>query len=88
MTRVDSPTRAVPTGYTPGYRDLGVGTLPRDENELLTENELSAELKVSRRTLQRWRLEGRGPRWIRVGKAPRYRWADVQRWLEEHAADG
>jgi len=52
---------------------------------LLTETELAAELRVSRRTLQRWRTEGRGPRWIRVGKAPRYKWGDVQAWLEAHA---
>ena len=62
--------------------------MPRDENELLTEEELSAELKVSPRTLQRWRRQGRGPRWIRVGKAPRYRWSDVQRWLEAHGEGG
>jgi predicted site-specific integrase-resolvase len=62
--------------------------LPRDENALLTEAELADELKVSPRTLQRWRLEGRGPRWIRVGKAPRYKWGDVQAWLEERREGG
>ena len=62
--------------------------MPRYEDELLTEEELSAELKLSRRTLQRWRTESKGPRWIRVGKAPRYRRGDVQAWLEEHRADG
>ncbi len=62
--------------------------MPRDESVLLTEAELADELRVSRRTLQRWRTEGRGPRWIRVGKGPRYRWGDVQAWLEAHAGQG
>jgi excisionase family DNA binding protein len=62
--------------------------VPRDENALLTEAELAGELRVSRRTLQRWRMEGRGPRWIRVGKAPRYRRSDVQAWLDEHVGEG
>jgi predicted DNA-binding transcriptional regulator AlpA len=87
-TGIISAAQAVPGGYNPGTATWGVGTLPRDENELLTEDELSAELKISPRTLQRWRRQGRGPRWIRVGKAPRYRRGDVDAWLEEHAADG
>jgi excisionase family DNA binding protein len=56
--------------------------LARDGDELLTEQELADELKVSRRTLQRWRREGTGPNWIRVGKAPRYRRSAVAAWLD------
>jgi Helix-turn-helix domain len=59
--------------------------MARDGDELLTEAELADELKVSRRTLQRWRRDQYGPRWTRVGKAPRYRWADVRAWLEAQA---
>lgn len=58
----------------------------RNGHELLTEAELAEELKVSVRTLQRWRRTRSGPRWTRVGKAPRYRWADVQAWLEANAS--
>jgi hypothetical protein len=36
-------------------------------------------------TLRRWRLEGRGPRYIRIGNGPAarvlYRWADVETWM-------
>jgi predicted DNA-binding transcriptional regulator AlpA len=61
--------------------------VPRSEDELLTDRELSEELKVSQRTLQRWRALGIGPKVLRVGprRSPRYRWADVQRWLEATA---
>jgi excisionase family DNA binding protein len=77
-----TPTQARPGDYNPGNRTVGVGVLPRDEDELLTEEELAKELKVSSRTLQRWRHEGRGPRWRRVGKGARYRRGDVQAWLD------
>ncbi|QQA42005.1 helix-turn-helix domain-containing protein [Pelagovum pacificum] len=41
-----------------------------DQAELpprLTERELSEHWRVTTRTLQRWRAEGFGPRWLRIG---------------------
>lgn len=40
------------------------------------------------RTLTQWRYLGIGPRFIKVGRDVRYRWADVDRWIEEHAVGG
>jgi hypothetical protein len=60
----------------------------RDDDDLLTEQELSVVLQKSIRTLQRWRRGRTGPRWTRVGKSPRYRWADVRAWLEGHTSPG
>ena len=59
---------------------LGVH-VARYADEMLTAAELAAELKVSRRTLARWRTEGTGPPFVRVQRSPRYRWGDVQAWL-------
>jgi excisionase family DNA binding protein len=50
---------------------------------LLTQQQLADELQVSVRTLERWRQEGTGPAFIQVGRAPRYRRADVDAWLEQ-----
>ena len=50
--------------------------------ELLTQQQLANELEVSVRTLERWRREGTGPSWVRVGRSPRYRRQDIDRWLE------
>jgi excisionase family DNA binding protein len=50
---------------------------------LLTQHQLAEELQVSVRTLERWRQEGTGPAYIQVGRAPRYRRADVDAWLEQ-----
>ena len=40
---------------------------------LLTECDVSERLHVSVASLRRWRLENRGPRFIKVGSLVRYR---------------
>jgi excisionase family DNA binding protein len=79
----------VPDGYNP-CRGLGVrmATHEHEPGEMLTAAELARELKVSRRTLARWRSEGSGPPFVRVGRSPRYRWADVQAWLRASTGPG
>ena len=56
--------------------------------ELLTQQQLAEELQVTVRTLERWRREGTGPPWVRVGRSPRYRRQDVDRWLEGTRQNG
>jgi predicted DNA-binding transcriptional regulator AlpA len=53
--------------------------------EYLTERELAEMGVCSVRTLQLWRLLGRGPRYIKVGRAVRYRFSDVEGWLAARA---
>lgn len=50
---------------------------------LMTSAEVAELLHVSQATLCRWRRTGAGPRtlWL-SGRAPRYRWKDVQQWME------
>ena len=40
---------------------------------------------VSSRTLQRWRLEGVGPTYVKLGRLVRYRQTDLDTFLEEQA---
>lgn len=49
---------------------------------MLTIEELSEYLGVPVRTLYDWRLSGRGPRAVHVGRQLRYFISDVQRWLD------
>jgi predicted DNA-binding transcriptional regulator AlpA len=52
------------------------------DQELITDSQLCEELNVDPRTTLRWRSDGDGPRYVRVG--PRriaYRRADVDAWL-------
>jgi Helix-turn-helix domain len=39
------------------------------------------ERPISRRTMQRWRQEGTGPVWLRVGRLVRYRQSSLDRFL-------
>jgi hypothetical protein len=48
---------------------------------LLTEHDLAQRLHVSLASLRRWRLERRGPRFIKVSSLVRYRPEDVDDWL-------
>jgi excisionase family DNA binding protein len=57
-----------------------------DAETFLTEAELAALLKVSPRTLQRWRVEGTGPKFRRHGRRVRYSRADVLAWSDTTAA--
>jgi excisionase family DNA binding protein len=56
--------------------------------ELLTQQQLAHELQVSLRTLERWRQEGTGPAFIRIGRFPRYRRSDIDAWLERQRRTG
>ena len=47
-----------------------------------TPRELSAELSVSVRTLQRWRTAGKGPAFTTTGGTVRYTKKAVQEWME------
>ena len=55
---------------------------PRDELELLTEKQLSQHLKICRRQLYTWRMNGLIP-YFKLGKAVRFRVGDVLAALEE-----
>lgn len=60
------------------------GTRPK----LLTETEVARFLSVSVAALRRWRLEGRGPRFLKLGSAVRYRQEDVKAWLDSRPMGG
>jgi predicted DNA-binding transcriptional regulator AlpA len=51
---------------------------------LLVEKEAAEILGFSTRTLQKWRSDGGGPKFVHVSKrAIRYRQEDLLRWIEE-----
>lgn len=55
---------------------------------LLTEQELAKRLSVSLASVRRWRINGRGPLFVKVGALVRYRPEDVDAWLGELATGG
>jgi hypothetical protein len=55
---------------------------------LLTEEEVAKHLHVSLAALRRWRLEGRGPRFIKVSALVRYRPEELEDWLASQPTGG
>jgi predicted DNA-binding transcriptional regulator AlpA len=55
---------------------------------LLTETDVSKHLRVSVACVRRWRLERRGPRFLKIGSLVRYRPEDVEEWIEAQPAGG
>jgi excisionase family DNA binding protein len=50
------------------------------ETRILTDIEVAERLGVSRFTVRSWRLKGVGPRFLKMGRAVRYRSQDVDEY--------
>lgn len=50
-----------------------------------TPDAVSQYLGVPIETLYVWRVRGKGPRASKVGRHLRYRWSDVEKWLDAQA---
>lgn len=48
---------------------------------LLTEAEVSKQLRVSLAALRKWRVMKRGPQFLKIGSLVRYRQGDIDQWL-------
>lgn len=57
------------------------------ERPLATMADLAAYLGIPEKTIRRWRHDGTGPRGLRLGKHVRFRWSDVDAWLEKQASE-
>jgi predicted DNA-binding transcriptional regulator AlpA len=50
---------------------------------LLTQREAASVLRLSERTLERLRVSGLGPKFVRCSKRVRYRQSDVEDWISQ-----
>ena len=55
---------------------------------LLSEGQLAELLTVSVAALRRWRLQKRGPKYIKLGTLVRYRLSDIELWLATRPSGG
>jgi predicted DNA-binding transcriptional regulator AlpA len=55
----------------------------RDVLGIMTIDELSAALDITKETLARWRVSGQGPYYTKLGKSVFYRRADVRAWINQ-----
>jgi excisionase family DNA binding protein len=49
---------------------------------LMTPTEAAARLRANARTLERWRTNGTGPAFVKVGRGVRYRAEDLDAFVE------
>ncbi len=71
--------------------DRSVGGLPQSltgHPPLATTAEVADYLGVPIATLHAWRSRRKGPAASRVGKYLRYRWGDVDAWIDAHGVGG
>ena len=66
-------------------------TIRPNLNKALSGDKAAEYLDVAKSTLDRWRSEGCGPKFVKVGRACRYRPSDMDAWLDgrvfERASD-
>ncbi len=51
------------------------------QHDLLTDVEAASRVKLAAGTLRNLRHQGRGPRFVRLGRAVRYRTEDLDEWI-------
>ena len=59
-------------------------TTAQQPDPLLKEAEAAKRVNVSISTFRRWRYEGIGPKFIRIGGILRYRQSDVDEFIQKH----
>jgi predicted DNA-binding transcriptional regulator AlpA len=62
--------------------------MPVSQNKLASPPEAADYLCVPVQTLAQWRWRGIGPKSIKVGRHIRYRWSDIEKWLDRQSAGG
>lgn len=75
-----------PAAFAPPDGRAGAPATP-DPDSLLSEGETCGLTGLAERTLQRKRLDGTGPRFVRLGRRVLYRRRDVLEWIEANTHD-
>jgi excisionase family DNA binding protein len=53
-------------------------------NDLMNTREAALYLRLGKPTIERYRINGDGPSYLKLGGAVRYRRCDLDAWLEGH----
>lgn len=53
------------------------------QEAFLTQREAASVLRISERTLERFRLDGSGPQFVKAGRRVLYRRADIEAWTDD-----
>jgi predicted DNA-binding transcriptional regulator AlpA len=61
--------------------ELQIKDATRERLGLITPEELAVALEVTTATLQTWRVQDYGPRYVKLGKGVFYRYEEVKEWI-------
>ena len=83
----------MPQQHSATPRGLKQSFASASQKRILTDVEVAERLGVSRFTVRSWRLKGVGPRFLKMGRAVRYRSEDVDEYerqvlVETHGPSG
>jgi predicted DNA-binding transcriptional regulator AlpA len=75
------PTPAISPDFT-HLSDESTPVRLRSSFNLLAPCDLAALIGIDERTLAVWRVQRRGPDFVKLGRAVFYRHADIEAWIE------
>ena len=61
--------------------------LPNDDDALIRARDVSRHTGIARQTHARWRHEGVGPKFIRLGRRVFYRAGDLREWIRSQVRE-
>lgn len=73
----------MPFSKTPKTAHRELSPLPSDDDTLISAEDLPQYIGVARQTLARWRTEGFGPPFVKLGHRVLYRTGAVRNWLAQ-----
>lgn len=56
----------------------------RERLGFVSEAQFAAMMLVTTNTLQYWRMQGTGPRFVRLGRGVFYRLKDIEEWMDDN----
>jgi predicted DNA-binding transcriptional regulator AlpA len=56
----------------------------KDDERLLSRDEVEERFGVTKRFLEQSAMNGKGPKLIKIGRSARYRPSDVRAWIAAH----
>lgn len=65
----------------------GLRALPADPDTLIRAGEVPSYVGIAQQTLNRWRHEGRPPRYVRLGRRVFYRAGDLRDWIRSQVRE-
>ncbi|KRC90051.1 hypothetical protein ASE25_11200 [Terrabacter sp. Root85] len=58
-----------------------------EQHELMTTEEVARHFRVDPSTVRRWRLDGVGPRFVKIGHVYRYPRGSLHEWISIRCGD-